>query len=141
MSAAAAAAGLVEALRNGRLGLTVILGEPQTIQKSNLAAVAYIGAETGSRGQVRFHRWRFAIRVVVSMHENTIAENDILAYASSVPAAIETDRTLGGRANVTGDIDQSAEGADGYIELRGADGTTVGSYRSIVFRLSVIDKN
>lgn len=139
MSAANAITGLKERLRT-IAGLTVVTGIPDTIQKSDLACLYFIGATNGTRGQVRRHVWRFGIRVVVSLQENTLAEDRIMTYADSIPGAIFGDMTLGGRANVMADIEQSAEGEDGYLAVSSADGTTVSRYRSIVFRLEVVDK-
>lgn len=145
MSAATAMTGLRARLQTVP-GLTVIKGVPNTIQKSHLGYVAYTGGSNAPKDTTRGlalvgrHVWRFAVRVCVSMHENTIAEDEIIAYADSVPAAIWADLTLGGNGTILRSIEQSAEGEDGYLEVRGSDGSTVGSYRSIVFRIEVVDK-
>ena len=133
MSAAAARTGIIERIKTIQ-GLRVLSYEPTTIQATPLAFVFYAGATQAQRGQVLVSRWRFGVRVCVAFQDNLIAEDQLVAYADSIPAAINADRTLGNRANVTGIVEQSAEGPDGYYDIAGV------LFRSCVFRFDVIDK-
>lgn len=138
MSAVDALEGIRERLRTIR-NLTVVTGVPDTIQKPHLAYVFYRGASDLVQGRHRAKHRRWGVRVLVNQHDNTLAEDEIVKYADSVSDALEADRTLGARVTIVGDIEQSAEADDGYLEIRGQDGNTVGRYRAVTFLFEVTD--
>lgn len=125
--------GIMSALRTVS-GLALVQGQ-QAPQAGTAAIVSYTGAVNRVMGRIRVDVWRFHIRVAIPFHENRIAEREIIKFAHAVPAALETDRTLGGRANIVGDIDQSADpdSQDGMYTPPGTDTMM----RSIVFRFDV----
>jgi len=78
--------------------------------------------------------WRFAVRVCVALQDPVEAESELVPYADLVGAAIQADMTLGGRASVVRGSELSSEGGDGYYTVNDV------TYRSMVFRLDVMDK-
>jgi hypothetical protein len=135
MSAVAARTGLIERLRTIS-GLRVLTAEPMTIQST---PVAFVSPDTGTyalAGQVKNADHGFAIRVCVAFQDNVIADDQLMPYIDSVPAAIRADLTLGGRANVLSTIDWSAVGEDGFYES----GDPLVRFRSVVFRVRIKDK-
>lgn len=139
MSAIAAKQGIQARLKTID-GLSVLTYEPTTVQRTPLAFVFLASATNHPRGLptsatlARRDDWRFGVRVLVAFQDNRIAEDTIAEFADSIPAALYGDPTLGGKGNLLSDIDQSAEGPDGYYQIADT------LFRSLVLRFTITDK-
>ena len=133
MSAINARQGLIECIST-ITSLHVLDAEPFSLQERPAAIVSLIGGTFLPSGGVRARVWRFAVRICVALQDPVEAEEELVPYADSVGAAIQADMTLGDRASVLRGMELSSEGGDGYYTVNDV------TYRSMVFRLDVMDK-
>jgi hypothetical protein len=133
VSAEAAREGLITQLTT-IAGLRVLRAEPLTL---HTVPAAIVSPDTGTyalSGQVKNAEHVFAVRVCVAFQDNVIADDQLVPYIDSVPAALRADMTLGGAANVLPEITWSSVGEDGLFRLGEV------TFRSVVFRVRVKDK-
>ena len=134
MSAVAARQGLIECISTVS-SLHVLDAEPFiSLQERPAAIISLIGGTYLPTGGVRAKVWRFAVRVCVALQDPVEAEAELVPYADLVGDAIRADMTLGDRASVLRGMELSSEGGDGYYTVNDV------TYRSMVFRLDVMDK-
>ena len=133
MSAVAARQGLIECIST-ITSLHVLDAEPFSLQERPAAIISLIGGTFSPTAQVNPRVWRFAVRVCVALQDPVEAEAELVPYADLIGEAIRADMTLGGKASVLRGMELSSEGGDGYYTVNDT------TYRSMVFRLDVMDK-
>jgi len=133
VSAVAARQGLIDCISTVT-SLHVLDAEPFSLQERPAAIISLIGGTYLPTGGVRAKVWRFAVRVCVALQDPVEAEAELVPYADLVGDAIRADMTLGDRASVLRGMELSSEGGDGYYTVNDT------TYRSMVFRLDVMDK-
>jgi hypothetical protein len=74
------------------------------------------------------------VRIVADLQDNRIAERVIAQHTEAAIAALENDRTLGGRAEIVTGINASLAGPDGFFQPPGVEKI----YRSVVLRFDVV---
>ena len=132
MSYATVLAGLHERLATVDGPVDVLDYAPTAIHDTPLIWSLLDNLEIRRNGQVKTKRYRILHRLVVRWQDNEQAEQEIIPYVDSIPAAVEADPHLGGR--LTSGYAEITECQAGWITVAGVE------YRNLDFYATVIEK-
>lgn len=128
----------LEVVFKGVAGLrNVILGEPSAAHDLPCLYTAFADFDRPLRGlppaeNLTAMTYHFTHRLMIRWQERPEAEEELLSFINSIPAALDADATLGGR--LTRGNARISEGVSGFLALGGV------TYRILDFTSEVLEK-
>lgn len=142
MSHTAIMAGLVERFEDGVAGLAqydaagalvnILDYEPTALHTTPTLYMILDSAERTQHGQVTAMRERIRARLCIKWQDNEFAEEELMAFINSIPAAIDADPQLGGR--IPRGVAEVDELLGEYVSIGGV------LYRVMNYFIDVVDK-
>lgn len=135
MSYSAAIAGLKSAIETVD-GLQLVLDyEPTSIQRLPAVYLLLDSFRRSTAGQVTAMHYRVLTRLCVRWQDNEKAEQELIPFVNSIPAAIDADPTLGGAVTRGfSQVDPDAPALGGFVRIGGV------MYRSLDIFVDITDK-